>query len=203
MGWFRCAQRLGVPFKAEQNERLAEYEQTVRHGLWAWPFEHGVIVCDRPRVCRMEEWRPTFWRLHCADGPALAFADGYRLYAWHGVCVPACVIDSPEAVTVADFDTPNQEVRRAMIEAVGWPRYLALTGARPIQRDTTGELYRVRLSPETPEHGLVVVTNGTPEPDGRYKQYGLYVSPDHQTAQAAVASTYGLTAETYRPTLRT
>ena len=195
---------MGVSFGDEQDERLAEYEQTVRHGLWAWPHEGGVVVCDRPVTCQMEEWRPKTWRLHCTTGPALAFLDGYRIYAWHGIRVNPAVITAPGTLTMKDFEAEaNQEVRRAMIEAAGWSRYLKLAGARPIQSDACGELYRVRIVPGQPEHGLVVVTNGTPEPDGTIKRYGLYVSPDHRTAHAAVASTYGLTTETYRPVQRT
>ena len=204
MGWHRTAQGLGVGLTAEQETRLNEYEQTVRHGLWAWPHEHGIVVSDRPITCQMEEARPGAWRLHSADGPALAFLDGYRIYAWHGTCVPGAVITRPETLIAADFNQEaNQEVRRAMIEAVGWPRYLELTGAKSVQRDSCGDLYRVRVAAGQPEHGLVVVTNGTPEPDGTFKRYGLYVSPTHLTAQAAVASTYGLTAETYKPSVRT
>ena len=204
MGWQRTAQALGVRLTSEQEARLSEYEQTVRHGLWAWPHERGVVVCDRPVTCQMEESRPGAWRLHSAESPAMAFGDGYCLYAWHGIRVPEAVITRPTELVIADFEREgNQEVRRAMIEAIGWPRYLALAGAHAVQRDECGDLYRVRVAPTDPEHGLVVVTNGTPEPDGTFKRYGLYVSPAHCTAKAAVASTYGLTASTYRPSVRT
>ncbi len=50
---------------------------------------------------------------------------------------------------------------------------------------------------------FVEVVNGTRESDGSYKHYFLRVPPNVTTARQAVAWTYGLTAEQYRPLIRT
>ena len=64
-----------------------------------------------------------------------------------------------------------------------------------------GDLYRTTI--DEAEIGVVVATNSTPEPDGTVKRYALLVPPEHQTAHAAVASTFGLTASTYAPIAET
>ena len=95
----------------------------------------------------------------------------------------------------------NAEIRRAMIERMGWERWLQQSGAQPVHQDVCGELYRTEL--DGAQIGVVVVTNSTPEPDGSAKRYALLVPPEHETARAAVASTFGLTADQYQPVVET
>ncbi|MGW4487228.1 DUF6745 domain-containing protein [Amycolatopsis sp. NPDC004368] len=38
--------------------------------------------------------------MHAADGPAIAYPDGWRAYAWHGTPVPAWVIEDVTADAV-------------------------------------------------------------------------------------------------------
>jgi hypothetical protein len=44
---------------------------------------------------------------------------------------------------------------------------------------------------------ILVVTNGTPEPDGQRRRYGLNVPGDLDNPVDAAAWTYGLTGELY------
>ena len=53
-----------------------------------------VFVSERPLVCKVDPEG----RLHAEHGPALAYGDGVRVYAWHGVRVPSRVIRSPESI---------------------------------------------------------------------------------------------------------
>jgi hypothetical protein len=116
--------------------------------------------------------------------------------------VPQHVIDAPQTITVAEIQAEaNAEVRRAMIERMGWDRWLEQTGARPVQSDRFGDLYRTTV--DDAEVGVVVVVNSTPEPDGHFKRYALLVPAEHESAHAAVASTFGLTAEQYQPAMET
>ena len=140
-------------------------------------------------------------RLHCETGPALE-SDIEPLYFWHGVLVPDIVVMHPDQITVQHIrHEPNAEVRRVMIERYGWPRWLADQGARPVQSDHCGDLYHVDM--DGARIGVVVVRNSTPEPDGRVKSYALLVSPEHETAHSAVASTFKMTAAQYQPVQET
>jgi hypothetical protein len=138
-------------------------------------------------------------RLHCPDGPALAFADGHSLYRWHGVAVPVDVIEHPEAISVARIDAEaNAEVRRVLMERFGEARYLQDSGALPIHSDKYGTLFRKEIPGDEPLV-MVRVLNATPEPDGSRKSYTLRVPPTIETAHAAVAWTFGLDAKGYHP----
>ena len=217
VGWYRCAQALGVPFDATQDKRLGELEALCRNGLWSWVFENGVIACDRPIVCKMEERAPGRWVLHCDDGPALAFRDGYAVYAVHGVRVPGRVIMAPETITAGEITAEsNAEVRRVMLPRFGEGRYIEALGAKALDRSDYGTLYRAELEGDEPLV-MVKVTNATPEPDGSFKDYWLRCHPELRPikngqvvgepqamrARNAVAASFGRRGEDYAPVEQT
>jgi hypothetical protein len=141
-------------------------------------------------------------RFHCEDGPALAYPNSFAMYAWHGVRVPANVIEQPDTMTVNQInDERNLEVRRVMIERYGENRYLEDSSVI-VHQDETGILYRRESSLGEPVV-MIKVINSTPEPDGSFKAYYLRVPPTMQTAREAVAWTFGLTAEAYQPMIET
>ena len=138
-------------------------------------------------------------RAHSEGGPAAIWPGDYMAYYWHGVRIPPHVVTNPESITTDEIEREqNVEVRRVLIERYGESRYLADIRAMPVQKDKYGELYRKELPGD--EHLVFVrVLNSTPESDGRRKPYFLRVPPTIQTAQAAVAWTFGVRPELYRP----
>ena len=93
----------------------------------------------------------------------------------------------------------NAEVRRVKMFRYGLEK---LTDKMKLcQEDEYGRLYEFK-SQEGPEK-FVLVTNGTPEPDGTIKDYMLPTWPEVQTAHEAVSRSYSRTPETYAPVVRT
>jgi hypothetical protein len=189
--FFRYVAKLPLNYtKYDAWERLSAAGPRVLHADFC-------MVSERPITLTVDAAS----RPHNETGPFCQWTDGTALWAWHGVRVPPWVITSPALITAERVASEtNQEVRRAMIERIGWPEYLRRAEAQPVQSDRFGELYRVRWD-EATEIGLVVVTNSTPEPDGSYKRYGLTCELQHQTAHAAVAASFGLTSAQYQPTV--
>jgi hypothetical protein len=176
-------------------ERLAGLQQVTKAaGRW-WPLERVAVMTDRPVALHRDEQD----RLHRADGPALAHPDGWALYAWHGMPVPAEVIARLPGLRPQDITAePNLELRRVMTESYGTDRYLRDAGGRLIARDRYGSLWRLdrpRIEPLV----MVEVVDATPEPDGSRTTYWLRVPPDIRSAHAAVAWTFGLNEGNYRP----
>ncbi|MEV1002881.1 DUF6745 domain-containing protein [Nonomuraea sp. NPDC050202] len=170
-------------------KRVAE-----RAGWW-WPYERLAIVTERPVELHLDD----LGRLHRADGPALAYADGFALHAWHGMPVPpgfgaAMTGLTPERIR----SEPNAELRRAMLEHFGLDRYLAESGAQPVHSDETGVLWRIELPDDEPL-AMVEVVNSTPEPDGTRRTYFLRVPPWVRRAREGVAWTFGIAEDDYRP----
>ncbi|MFF2083477.1 DUF6745 domain-containing protein [Nocardia sp. NPDC058176] len=166
---------------------------------WWWPYEKVAVLTERP----LELHRDEAGRLDRGDGPALAYADGFALYAWRGMPVPAEFLDSLRALTPARIrEEENAELRRVMLEYYGYDRYLTESDARPLHRDETGILWRIALDGDE-DVVMVEVVNSTPEPDGTHRTYWLRVPPTTRTAREGVAWTFGLGAEVYEPLQQT
>ena len=137
--------------------------------------------------------------MHSDHGPALAFGDGYKIFAWHGTMVPEWVIEKPYAITVDRIiQEPNNEVRRVMIDRFGMERFIKESEASIVHQDAFGTLFRKELGNDEPLV-MVKVKNSSPEPDGSFRDYFLRVPPSIRTAKAAVAWTFDMTPEEYSP----
>ncbi|MFE2558805.1 DUF6745 domain-containing protein [Streptomyces sp. NPDC059352] len=182
-----------------QGDRLAGLAAVAEHAGWWWPYENVTVVCERP----VELHRDEAGRLDRGDGPALAYPDGFALYAWRGMPVPAEFLAglaglTPERIRAEE----NAELRRVMLEYYGYDRYLAASGARHEHRDETGVLWRVELADDE-DVVMVEVVNSTPEPDGSHRTYWLRVPPSTRTAREGVAWTFGLHPDAYAPLVQT
>jgi hypothetical protein len=173
-------------------------------GPW-WAFDGLVIVSERPLLVALDDRG----RAHAEHGPALAWADGLELWAWHGVRVEPWIVTNPERITVEAIDEEsNAEVKRILIERFGAERLIREGNGELVHQDETGKLWRRRIGPATrfawerqPDEPIVMVEvlNATPEPDGSRKTYFLRVPPTTRTAREAVAWTFGVRADEYRP----
>lgn len=173
-------------------------------GPW-WPGPTRAVVCERPVAVHAEALgrRPPFgYRLHCDDGPSLRWADGTRLYHFHGIEVPAELIESGWH-GAAVHRHPNSEVRRAGIERIGWARYIAEAGWRQVA---------AALDPGNPPHQLelyedpsgradlrvLVMTNGSPDRSGSPRRYAETVPARFTDPVEAAAWQYGCPVRVYR-----
>lgn len=74
-------------------------------------------------------------RLHNETFAALE-SDVENLYFWHGVLVPAFVVVDPEWITMEHVrKEENAEVRRVMIERMGWDKFCSEAKLKVIHRD--------------------------------------------------------------------
>jgi hypothetical protein len=137
-------------------------------------------------------------RLHNDDGPALQFADGLTLYAWHGTVVGRNAIESANLTINKIHAENNIESRRVMIERFGIARYITESGAVIINQDKWGTLYCQSVRGDEPIL-VLKVTNATAEPDGTFREYFLRVPPQTMTAREAVAWTFGMDEKDYHP----
>ena len=177
-----------------------------------------MILTERPSLLRRDD----AGRLHCEDGPAIRYLDGWGVWAWHGLRVDQGIIENPETLS-ADRITkePNAELRRTYMEIYGQGRYMAEAGGEmldeahepPFPGLIDAKLWRLP-NPESEEPFMCVeVRNSTPEADGSYRRYSLWVHPELRplldngnlgepqelTVANAVASTFGLRGEEYAP----
>jgi hypothetical protein len=108
----------GVKYNSQKWELYKSVVQSLDIIL---PFEGICIVCDRPTKIG---WHDS-GGIHCEDGPAVEYADGYKLWALEGYLVPEQVVMSPMTQTLEDIhNEENEEIRRIRINRFGWSRYI-------------------------------------------------------------------------------
>ncbi len=61
--------------------RWEALQSLVKYCGWILPYEYTAIVCDRPTKLSFN----SEGQLHAEGEPAIQFADGYSLYAYHGI----------------------------------------------------------------------------------------------------------------------
>jgi hypothetical protein len=176
-------------------------ETLVKSCGWTWWHQNVLAISDRPHTINRDDRG----RLHCEDGPSIAYRDGWCLYHWHGVVVPMDIIEEPESITVARIESEqNAEVRRVMMERYGYARYVTDSGAIvvdsvPADHPMIGLRDAKLMVKDVPDDESIVyidLLNSTPEPDGSVKRYMLRVDPNaydgaaSRCVHAAAASTW-------------
>ena len=106
-----CRDILGVKYDTEKSRHLDLWRDVARSCGWWWCYENYVIVCERPAVVNMEP-HDGAERLHCEDGPAVVFRDGWSVYAIHGIVVPENLIMDPGSITVEQIEAERNETVR-------------------------------------------------------------------------------------------
>lgn len=189
-------------------DRARAYEDTAKAAGWWWPHREFVMVCDRPAVLHLEQVGPRGWgshRMHCETGPAIAWRDGYALHYWHGVRVPADLVEGDGWDTDRILREPNAEIRRCAIEKLGWDRFvetanLTQVGNRVADPGNPGHTIALFDVPEQiydEPVRVLLCTNATEERDGTRRRFGLTVPASICDPVAAAAWTFGLNPSDY------
>jgi hypothetical protein len=169
-------------------------------GPW-WPFANTVVISERPTAIHLDDQQ----RLHHPTGPAVTYPDGWGVHAWHGVRVPANLIEGEPWTAERILTEPNTEIRRSAIERIGWDRFIDDAGLRPLGEPVpdpgnSGQLLALYEPPGGLYRGRVRVllcTNGSIERDGTRRRFGLTVPGRFNDPVAAAAWTFGWTFDQY------
>ncbi|MBD2241861.1 hypothetical protein H6G35_35645 [Aulosira sp. FACHB-113] len=60
------------------------FESLAKNSFWLFPYDRLAVVCERPTKISFDDQQ----RPHAVMQPAIQFADGYSIYAHHGVVIP-------------------------------------------------------------------------------------------------------------------
>ena len=196
-GWlsfYRALHEFGL---VKETAPLSGLWALARSAGWAMPYEGMCFVSERHNILSLDN----AGRLHSLSGPAVGYPDGWLIYAVHGVVVPERVIMLPETITAAEITAePNVEIRRVMIERLGYEKYATDTNLKSIDSCPANHplkgLRTARLLRDSSDLYLLDMLNSSPEPDGTTKRYLLAIDPTCYNGRAgreclaAMASTW-------------
>jgi hypothetical protein len=197
-----------------ENQTLDAFALDEALGLncgWVWWHDDVVAISDRPHRLR----RDNVGRLHNDSGAAIEYRDGWGVCAWHGYRLPEThewiVRDRDKLSATAIDNEGNAELRRIMLEAFGFDRYLGERGAKEIAVDTCHgrprRLLDITVKGETVR--VIEVENGSLEPDGTRRKFVLGAARHPitrelpKTPHEAIAWSYGRPADQYVEAVRT
>jgi hypothetical protein len=105
---------------AYNQKTLNVIQSLVNHCGWIFPFEKLAIICDRPTKISFDSQN----RLHAEGEPAIQFADGYRLYSYHGETLPEKYgqVHPNQWRSQWLLEEEDAEVRRVLIQGIGYAR---------------------------------------------------------------------------------
>lgn len=108
---------------------------------WAFPFENTCILIDRPTHWTFDDRD----RLHGEGQPAIRFRDGYGVYAYAGVVLPERYAAVGPSRWKAQWllEEPNAELRRVLIQGIGYGRLCQELQARELDRWREYSLLRI------------------------------------------------------------
>ena len=196
---YLSAMRDIIGLRLPEHEKYAAWERCAIAAPFRVLHEEFCIVSDFPEILKVDDEN----RPHCETGPSHRWRDGWSLYHWHGVSIPAEWIEDKKSLTAKTALTwPNIEQRRAACEIIGWDRILSESElkARVIDEDDdpqVGTLVEVSLPDAGRERFLRVVC-------GTGRRFTLPVPKTVKSAVEAQAWTWGLdTSEFKKPEIRT
>ena len=194
---YLTAMRDIIGLRLTEHEKYAAWERCAIAAPFRVLHEDFCIISDFPEILKVDDGN----RPHCETGPSHRWRDGWSLYHWHGVSIPAEWIEDKKNLTAKTALTwPNIEQRRAACEIIGWDRILSELKARIIDEDDdpqVGTLVEVSLPDAGDERFLRVVC-------GTGRKFALPVPRTVKSAVEAQAWTWGLdTSEFQKPEIRT
>jgi internalin A len=115
-----CLSGFGYVIKDKEQQTLRCLKQLFLSCGWIFPLEHICIVCDRPRILSFDNQE----RLHAEASPAIQFADGWSVYAYHGVRLPEKYgkVHPNQWQSQWLVSEENAELRRVLIQGIGYER---------------------------------------------------------------------------------
>ena len=148
----------------DQTDKLRGLWELCQSCGWILPFENVCFASERHDVCKLDGRGV----IHCEDGPAIHYRDGFSVHAWHGTRVPAHWIEDKASLRASEvLAERNVEVRMAGCQILGWAKVADQLDRRIIDGDPAtdiGALVELTL-PGLPEPGRFLMAqcprNGT------------------------------------------
>jgi len=110
---------------------------------WCWLGRDLVLACERYSAVR----RNARGALHCPDGPAVSFPDGWSIYALNGVRMRETHISTPpEDLFEVIMRESNVEIRRELLRRMGMENFVRRSGCRVLNQLAGYELLSIDLS---------------------------------------------------------
>ncbi len=178
-----CISVLKLP---HNQQKWKAFKNIVQYCGWIFDYNNICLVSNRPIKLSYDEQN----NLHESNGkPAIEYADGFKVYAYHGVWIPEKYGEIPSSQWKSHWllSEENAELRRILIQSIGYNRICQELGAVELDSWQEYTLLKIEnyteINPETSEtmHLLKMIC-----PSTGFIHF-LRVPPDINSARDAIA----------------
>ncbi len=134
-----CISVLDYPHNANRWQIL---QDVVKNCPWFFPFQGICFICDRPIKLSFDEQN----HLHADGEAAIEHADGFKVYANHGVLLPHKygTVSSSQWRSQWLLEERNAELRRVLVQGVGYNRICEELGAVELDSWQEYSLFKIK-----------------------------------------------------------
>jgi len=126
----------------KQTEKLKGLLIVAQNANWWLPYENICWISERHNVCKLKEGK-----IHCDDGPSIAYLDGFEVYGLNGIRVPKEIVmttwDKLDAKII--LKETNAEVRREIVRKIGIEKVCRDLGAKVLDKQGDYELLNLDI----------------------------------------------------------
>jgi internalin A len=117
-----CVVCLGIIFRPQFLKVVESMKQLLAECGWIFMFHNVCYVCDRPIKLLLDRES----RLHAEGESAIEFADGYKIYSYHGITLPEKYGEIHPTNWQAQWilSEKNAELRRILIGEISYDRII-------------------------------------------------------------------------------
>ena len=164
---------------SKETEKLCGSQMVAENAGWWLPHKNICWISERHNILH----RNTQERLHKDEGPALAYPDGWCIYALNGVRMKADYVLTPaEKLDVsAVLKEENADIRRELIRKIGIERFLEKAPHKTLDTQGNYKLLAIELSPEIKDARYLKMLNPS---IGTWHVEGVH--PTCKTVQEAI-----------------
>jgi hypothetical protein len=100
---------------------------------WCWTSLDTVIISDNPLHIHMKDRL-----LHCDNGPAILYGDGFAVYALNGIRMKKEYVMTPASELSVEtvMREENVDIRRELLRKIGLERFIEKTNAKLVDEYT-------------------------------------------------------------------
>ncbi len=127
---------------------------------WFKPFDTDCFVCRKPKHIKM-----LGDVLHCEDGKAVEYLDGWGIYCLNGVTVTKEIVETPADKLSCQLvvTETNAQVRAEIVKKIGMERILKHFKAKVIDKKDEYELLMLEIKDHNPRPYLKMINPSTSE----------------------------------------
>jgi hypothetical protein len=118
----------------EETDKLAGLFELAKSCGWIIPCEKVCYASERHNILNLD----SKGKLHCEDGPAIVYPDGWSIYADHGIVVHEKVVTDPSGLAVRELKQMNNKTIKIVLRKIGIEKFMSLPGTKP---DTWTDLF--------------------------------------------------------------